>query len=38
MFELVEQWQQSGMSQKRFILEHDVKLDIPAIVVLRQFR
>lgn len=26
MFELVEQWQQSGMSQKTFILEHDVKL------------
>jgi hypothetical protein len=26
MFELVEQWQQSGQSQKRFILEHDIKL------------
>ena len=26
MFELVEQWQQSGLSQKQFILEHDIKL------------
>ena len=26
MFELVEQWQQSGKSQKQFILEHDIKL------------
>jgi transposase-like protein len=26
MFELVEQWQQSGLSQKQFLLEHDIKL------------
>jgi len=26
MFDLVEQWQQSGLSQKQFILEHDIKL------------
>lgn len=26
MFELIEQWQQSGLSQKQFIIEHDIKL------------
>lgn len=26
MFELVEQWQQSSLSQKQFLLEHDIKL------------